>query len=281
MLLHHGLKVTNLSIVLSLDEQRMRAQLSRKLAVLPEDFSNVVVWGNIPVHGRANTHLAALRNHEGAVHGPPSFTKPVQKAVNEATWEKENVSSRQERDKALRDLSNAGPDCSSSWALFRHLNCLVQGSTDCTMGLISKGQYGTTPGTVFGFPVKVEHGVVSVREGEELSDELKELVTQQNNQLSVEKQVALGECDDIADAVRSLERAMWDVLEQPKLKKKLEEAELARLAAEEAARKAAEAAAKAEAKKKAEEEEARKQEEELAAADAAANIDDVEEDDDE
>ena len=33
MLLHHGLKVTNLSIVLSLDEQRMRAQLSRKLAV--------------------------------------------------------------------------------------------------------------------------------------------------------------------------------------------------------------------------------------------------------
>ena len=43
----------------------------------------------------------------------------------------------------------------------------------------------------------------------------------------------MGECDDIADAVRSLERAMWDVLEQPKLKKKLEEAELARLAAEE------------------------------------------------
>ena len=57
------------------------------------------------------------------------------------------------------------------------------------MGLISKGQYGTTPGTVFGFPVIVEDGLVSVREGEELSDELKELVTQQNNQLSVEKQV--------------------------------------------------------------------------------------------
>jgi len=281
MLLHHGLKVTNLSVVLSLDEQRMRAQLARKLAVLPEDLFNVVVWGNIPVHGRANTHIAALHNHQGAVDGPPSFSKPVQKAVNEASWEKDNVLSRQDRDKVLRGLSKAGPDCSNSWALFRHLKSLVEGSTDCTMGLISTGQYGTTPGTVFGFPVKVVEGEVSVREGEVLSDELKELITQQNNQLTVEKQVALGECDDIADAVRSLEQAMWDVLEQPKLKKKLEEAETARLAAEEATRKAAEAAAKAEAKKKAEEEEQRKQEEELAAADAAANFEDVEEDDDE
>ena len=79
----------------------------------------------------------------------------------------------------------------SALAIYRHVRSLVAGIDSTTMGCLSTGQYNTTPGTVFGFPVSVTDGVVSVREVEEVSDKLKEIILLQDRQLQAEKQVGL------------------------------------------------------------------------------------------
>ena len=121
----------------------------------------------------------------------------------------------------------------SALAVFRHISALVTGAEQTTMGCVSTGQYGTTAGVVFGFPVSVTEGAVSVREVGDLPEHLKELVVLQDKQLLVEKQVALGECDDVEAALQALEGALWKIVEDPKLKRGLDEKEAIRKAAEE------------------------------------------------
>ena len=46
-------------------------------------------------------------------------------------------------------------------------------------------------------------------------------------------QVALGECDDVEKALQQVEESLWTILENPKLKRQLEEKEAERKAKEE------------------------------------------------
>ena len=79
----------------------------------------------------------------------------------------------------------------SALAIYSHIESLVLGNERTTMGCISGGQYNTTPGSVFGFPVSVTDGVVSIREVGAVPDKLREIISLQDNQLSAEKQVKL------------------------------------------------------------------------------------------
>jgi len=277
LLRHHGVTSDNISVVVTLDEQRMRAKLAKKLMVMPSDISGITVWGNVPVHHVASTAIGTVRNHEGAITGPGSYNKTVMEAVNEETWEFANVQSRDDRDKKICEMTGRNANISSALAIYRHIKSLVKGSESTTMGCLSTGQYGTKPGCVFGFPVSVTDGAVTVKEVEGIPEKLREIIDLQNEQLGAEKKVALGECDDIENALNCVEQTLWTILETPKLKKLLDEKEGERKAKEEADKKAADIKAKEEAKRKAEEEALKKAEEEAAAAAAAAAAEEEEE----
>ena len=73
----------------------------KTVQVMPSDISGITVWGNVPVHHTASTATGTVRNHEGAITGPGSYTKTIVEAVNEETWEIENVQSRDDRDKIV------------------------------------------------------------------------------------------------------------------------------------------------------------------------------------
>ena len=77
----------------------------------------------------------------------------------------------------------------SALAIYTHIESLVQGNERTTMGCISNGEYNTTPGSVFGFPVSVTDGVVSIREVGAVPDKLQEIILLQDSQLSAEKKV--------------------------------------------------------------------------------------------
>ena len=77
----------------------------------------------------------------------------------------------------------------SALAIYTHIESLVQGNERTTMGCISNGEYNTTPGSVFGFPVSVTDGAVSIREVGTVPEKLQEIILLQDSQLSAEKKV--------------------------------------------------------------------------------------------
>ena len=64
----------------------------------PDDIEDITVWGNVPMHHVASPAVASVRNHEGAITGPGSYSKTVAEAINEDRWEEGNVESRDDRD---------------------------------------------------------------------------------------------------------------------------------------------------------------------------------------
>lgn len=279
LLRHHGVISDNITVVMTLDEQRLRTKLARRLKVKPDDIEDITVWGNVPMHHVASPAVASVRNHEGAITGPGSYSKTVAEAINEDRWEEGNVESRDDRDAQILKLSGRKAGLAPGLSIYRHISALEGGAERATMGCVSEGQYGTTAGTLFGFPVSVCEGTVSVRELEGLSPRVQESIQKQDTQLQVEMQVALGECDDIEAALAKVEGSLWSLLEQPKMKRELEASEAERVKAEEAARKKAELQAREEAKKKAEEEALRQAEEEAARTAAAAAAEEEEQED--
>ena len=87
-------------------------------------------------------------------------------------------------------MTGRNANISSALAIYRHIKSLVKGSESTTMGCLSTGQYGTKPGCVFGFPVSVTDGVVTVKEVEGIPEKLREIIDLQNEQLGAEKKVA-------------------------------------------------------------------------------------------
>ena len=89
----------------------------------------------------------------------------------------------------FRSSTGHKSNMTSALAIYRHIASVVKGSDATTMACVSSGQFGTTPGVVFGFPVAVSGGIVEVRDVPQVSEKVKELIKLQNSQLLMEKKV--------------------------------------------------------------------------------------------
>lgn len=159
------LKPEQFSAMTRLDHNRATSQLAEKIGANIRDTKNIIVWGN-----HSSTQVPDL-NH-ATVNG-----KPASDLVDES-WEKESfIPTVQKRGAAIITARGASSAASAGSSAVDHMRSWALGTEDgewVSMSIPSQGHYGIAKGLIYSFPVTIKDGVVSVVEGLECNDFIKE-----------------------------------------------------------------------------------------------------------
>jgi len=178
----------NFSALTRLDHNRAIYQVAEKTNSLITDVKNVFIWGN-----HSNTQFPDL--FHASVNG-----KPAAEVINDDTWSQgEFVSTVQKRGAAVIERRGLSSAFSAAKAIVDHMHDWVHGTPDgsnISMGVISDGSYGITPGIVYSFPVSVsKDGKVNIIQGLSINDFARGKMDATLNELTEERDVAFKICN--------------------------------------------------------------------------------------
>ncbi|MDR2862806.1 MAG: malate dehydrogenase [Puniceicoccales bacterium] len=178
-----GLPENRFFAMTRLDENRAKAQLAVKAGVHNSDVTNVTIFGNHSATQYPDFYNAKIKG------------KPVTEVIQDESWLKTTfLSTVQKRGAAIidaRGLSSAASAANAAIDTVRSLVTPTPAGSWFSVGVISKGEYGTEPGLITGLPVRTKaDGSWEVAEGLALNDFAKEKIAISVKELVEERDTA-------------------------------------------------------------------------------------------
>ncbi|KAG9332939.1 hypothetical protein JZ751_014034 [Albula glossodonta] len=174
-------------------ENEARAQIARKLQVKPADVRGVIVWGNISGTFHADLQRAQVFQCEGAVWGPPTFSRPVLEMIHDRKWlESDFLRLAGSRRATVATTTQRTAALSAANGIASVLRAWESGSAPgevCSLGVLSSGQFNGPAGLVFSVPVSFQGGSWTVLPDITISEELQSSLQAAANQLIAEKNI--------------------------------------------------------------------------------------------
>eukprot|EP00730_Choanoeca_flexa_P010439 TRINITY_DN1799_c0_g1_i1.p1 TRINITY_DN1799_c0_g1~~TRINITY_DN1799_c0_g1_i1.p1 ORF type:complete len:334 (+),score=60.70 TRINITY_DN1799_c0_g1_i1:102-1103(+) len=171
-----------------LDLNRARGFIARRCNVNPDQVKNVIIWGNHSATQYPDVSHAYIQNPDGT-------RISVYEAVGDDAWIKgEFVKSVQSRGAAVIKARKLSSALSAAKAIGDHMRTWWVGTSEgefCSMGVVSDGSYGTTPGLVYSFPVVIKNGVISIAQSLNIDEFSREMMDATNQELTQEKEAAM------------------------------------------------------------------------------------------
>ncbi|MDR1818542.1 MAG: malate dehydrogenase [Puniceicoccales bacterium] len=174
-----------------LDENRAKAQIAAKAGVHVSKVRNVTIFGN-----HSSTQYPDFYNAEIAVEQDGEVVqKKVTEIITDEAWLKgEFIETVQKRGAAIikaRGLSSAASAANAAVETVHLLAHRSPADEWFSVGVISKGEYGTTPGLITGLPVRsTGRGTWRVVEGLNLPEFAKEKLAASVKELTEERDTA-------------------------------------------------------------------------------------------
>ncbi len=162
-----------------LDHNRAVSQLAQKAQVPVTAVKKVTIWGN---------HSAT--QYPDAYHAEIAG-KPAAQAINDDAWIKQTfIATVQKRGAAIIEARGQSSAASAANAAINHVQTWHQGTAPddwISMAIPSTGAYGAPEGVIFGYPVTVKNGKISIVEGLSLSDYDRQMLATTSHELQEEK----------------------------------------------------------------------------------------------
>ena len=88
MLKHNAPRIARQNIIISprFQENRAKAAISRKINVNSAGVADLIIWGNVGGVTYTDISHARVYKYEGAIWGPPSYSRPVTEVVHDEKW---------------------------------------------------------------------------------------------------------------------------------------------------------------------------------------------------
>lgn len=172
------LKPQQFSAMTRLDHNRALSQLALKTNTQVSDVKKMVIWGN-----HSSTQVPDL-------HHATAAGKAVTDIVD-SSWEKDTfIPTVQKRGAAIIDARGSSSAASAASAAVDHMRSWVQGTSEedwVSMAIPSQGYYDVAEDIIYSFPVTISGGEVSVVEGLENNDFIKERMKASEEELLEER----------------------------------------------------------------------------------------------
>ncbi len=162
-----------------LDHNRAVSQLALKMGVSVSDVRQMIIWGN-----HSSTQVPDLSH---ALVGGTRATGLVDEGWVAGTF----VPTVKGRGAAIIEARGASSAASAASAAIDHMRDWVFGTPEgdwTSMGILSRGEYGVAQDIVYSFPVTVSNGLVSVVEGLDISEGVREGMAASERELFEERE---------------------------------------------------------------------------------------------
>ncbi|MCY4353619.1 MAG: malate dehydrogenase [Truepera sp.] len=162
-----------------LDHNRAVSQLALKMGVSVSDVRQMIIWGN-----HSSTQVPDLSH---ALVGGTRATGLVDEGWVADTF----VPTVKGRGAAIIEARGASSAASAASAAINHMRDWVFGTPEgdwTSMGILSRGEYGVAQDIVYSFPVTVSNGLVSVVEGLDISEGVREGMMASERELFEERE---------------------------------------------------------------------------------------------
>ncbi|MDE0529396.1 MAG: malate dehydrogenase [Truepera sp.] len=162
-----------------LDHNRAVSQLALKMGVSVSDVRQMIIWGN---HSSAQ-----VPDLSHALVGGTRATGLVDEGWVVGTF----VPTVKGRGAAIIAARGASSAASAASAAIDHMRDWVFGTPEgdwTSMGILSRGEYGVAQEIVYSFPVTVSNGLVSVVEGLDISEGVREGMMASERELFEERE---------------------------------------------------------------------------------------------
>ncbi|XP_041459024.1 putative malate dehydrogenase 1B isoform X1 [Lytechinus variegatus] len=195
MLKHSAPRIARQNIIITprLQENRAKAAIARKINVNSASVADLIIWGNIGGITHNDISEARVFKYEGAVWGPPSFSRPVTEVVHDEKWlQTEYPQLLQNHPNALETMLNHKVAMSEAHAVTSVLNHWFNGSPDkevFSLGVYSDGWYELPVDIFFSLPVKFQKGAWEVVQDRQITPEVRVQLDQITNELIHERYI--------------------------------------------------------------------------------------------
>lgn len=162
-----------------LDHNRAVSQLALKMGVSVSDVRQMIIWGN-----HSSTQVPDLSH---TLVGGTRATGLVDEGWVAGTF----VPTVKGRGAAIIEARGASSTASAASAAIDHMRDWVFGTPEgdwTSMGILSRGEYGVAQDIVYSFPVTVSNGLVSVVEGLDISEGVREGMMASERELFEERE---------------------------------------------------------------------------------------------
>lgn len=143
-----GIPEGNFFAMTRLDENRAKSQLAAKAGKHNSDVKNLVIWGN-----HSATQYPDFTN--ATISG-----RKATEVITDTTWLKETfIPTVQKRGAAVikaRGASSAASAANAALDTVRSLHFPTPAGDWHSVAVLSKGEYGVTPGIMFGYPIRTK-----------------------------------------------------------------------------------------------------------------------------
>lgn len=167
-----------------LDHNRALSQLAQKAGVPVTEVKQATIWGN---------HSAT--QYPDAFHAQISG-KPAADVIGDDAWIKQTfIPTVQKRGAAIIEARGQSSAASAANAAINHVQTWHNGTPagDWTsMAILSTGAYGSPQDVIYGYPVTVSNGEISVVEGLNLSDFDNQMLATTSQELLEEREAVVG-----------------------------------------------------------------------------------------
>lgn len=167
-----------------LDHNRAASQLAKKAGVPVTEVKKVTIWGNHSTTQYPDAYHAEIGG------------KPAAEVINDDAWIKQTfIPTVQKRGAAVIEARGQSSAASAANAAINHVQSWYQGTPAgdwISMAIPSTGAYGAPHGVVFGYPVTVSNGNISIVENLKLSDFDQQMLVATGKELGEERDAIAG-----------------------------------------------------------------------------------------
>lgn len=162
-----------------LDHNRATSQIAQKAGVSLSKVKKVTIWGNHSATQYPDVYHAEIDGSNAA------------SVINDDAWVKETfIPTVQKRGAAIIAARGASSAASAANAAINHVQTWYNGTAAgdwASMAIPSNGEYGAPKGVIFGYPVTVKDGKISIVEGLSLTDFDKQMLANTGQELMEER----------------------------------------------------------------------------------------------
>ncbi|ESO90176.1 hypothetical protein LOTGIDRAFT_123956 [Lottia gigantea] len=159
MMIRHAPNVPrqNITAMSRMIENYSKSVIGGKLNLNTSNVLDLIIWGNINSKKYIDLSQCKVRNYDGAIWGPPSFTLPAVEMLHDNKWiEGEYLEIVQQRKTKVREALNHSASVSFSSAIITMLQHWWNGTPKgqlFSLAVCSEGWYDVPEGLVFSFPI--------------------------------------------------------------------------------------------------------------------------------
>ena len=162
-----------------LDHNRATSQIAQKAGVSLSKVKKVTIWGNHSATQYPDVYHAEIDGSNAA------------SVINDDAWVKETfIPTVQKRGAAIIAARGASSAASAANAAINHVQTWYNGTAAgdwASMAIPCNGEYGAPKGVIFGYPVTVKDGKISIVEGLSLTDFDKQMLANTGQELMEER----------------------------------------------------------------------------------------------